>query len=99
MSKFWSEFKEFIMRGNVVDMAVGVVVGATVADPPVLSCLNAAVLLPGVGAQGGTIGDVDRIMGPHIERAFPSVSRSILSHGPSVSELRKEAVSLARGGV
>lgn len=88
---------EALAQGLVGD--VGVVVGATVADPPVLSCLNAAVLLPGVGAQGGTIGDVDRIMGPHIERAFPSVSRSILSHGPSVSELRKEAVSLARGGV
>ncbi len=27
MKKFFNEFKEFIMRGNVVDMAVGVVVG------------------------------------------------------------------------
>ncbi len=27
MKKFFDEFKEFIMRGNVVDMAVGVVVG------------------------------------------------------------------------
>ena len=28
MKKFLSEFKEFAMRGNVVDMAVGVVIGA-----------------------------------------------------------------------
>ena len=27
MSKFVSEFKEFIMKGNVLDMAVGVIVG------------------------------------------------------------------------
>lgn len=27
MKKFWSEFKEFAVRGNVVDMAVGVVIG------------------------------------------------------------------------
>ncbi len=28
MKKFFAEFKEFAMRGNVVDMAVGVVIGA-----------------------------------------------------------------------
>ena len=28
MKKFFAEFKEFISRGNVIDMAVGVVVGA-----------------------------------------------------------------------
>lgn len=28
MKKFLSEFKEFAMRGNVMDMAVGVVIGA-----------------------------------------------------------------------
>ena len=29
MSKFFSEFKKFITRGNVVDMAVGVIVGSS----------------------------------------------------------------------
>ncbi|MBQ4617818.1 MAG: large conductance mechanosensitive channel protein MscL [Clostridia bacterium] len=28
MKKFFGEFKEFAMRGNVVDMAVGVIIGA-----------------------------------------------------------------------
>ena len=28
MKKFLSEFKEFAMKGNVVDMAVGVIIGA-----------------------------------------------------------------------
>ena len=28
MKKFFGEFKEFAMRGNVIDMAVGVVIGA-----------------------------------------------------------------------
>ena len=27
MKKFFDEFKEFISRGNVMDMAVGVIVG------------------------------------------------------------------------
>ena len=29
MKKFISEFKKFIMRGNVIDMAVGVIVGSS----------------------------------------------------------------------
>ena len=28
MANFFREFKEFAMRGNVIDMAVGVVIGA-----------------------------------------------------------------------
>ena len=28
MKKFFKEFKEFAMRGNVIDMAIGVVIGA-----------------------------------------------------------------------
>lgn len=29
MKKFFSEFKEFIMRGNVLDLAVGVIIDLT----------------------------------------------------------------------
>ena len=28
MKKFWKEFKEFAVRGNVIDMAVGLVIGS-----------------------------------------------------------------------
>ena len=31
MKKFFAEFKKFITRGNVVDMAVGVIVGGAFA--------------------------------------------------------------------
>ena len=71
---------------------VGVVVGATVAKPPVLDGLNAPVLMPGVGAQGATLDDVTRIAGDNL--AFPNVSRSVLSAGPDTSELRKRAKAL-----
>ena len=30
MKKFFNEFKEFAMRGNIMDMAVGIIVGAAV---------------------------------------------------------------------
>ncbi len=43
MKKFFGEFKEFAMRGNVVDMAVGVVIGAafkTIIDSLVNNIIN-----------------------------------------------------------
>lgn len=73
---------------------VGVVVGATVARPPKLDGLNAPVLMPGVGAQGATMEDAARIAGANAHLVFPNVSRSVLSAGPNVSDLRKAAKAL-----
>ena len=70
---------------------VGVVVGATVKNPPQLDHLNAPVLMPGVGAQGATMQDVARIAGKNSHLVFPNVSRSVLSAGPNVEDLRKRA--------
>jgi large conductance mechanosensitive channel len=41
------EFKEFVMRGNVVDMAVGIVIGA--AFGLIIKSLVADVLMPPIG--------------------------------------------------
>lgn len=41
------EFKEFAMRGNVVDMAVGIVIGA--AFGKIVSSLVTDVIMPPVG--------------------------------------------------
>jgi len=42
-----SEFKEFAMRGNVIDLAVGVVIGA--AFGKIVSALVEAIIMPVVG--------------------------------------------------
>ncbi|WP_257202213.1 orotidine-5'-phosphate decarboxylase [Corynebacterium cystitidis] len=76
--------------------SVGVVVGATLQQPPCLDHLNGPVLMPGVGAQGGTAEDVERIAGRNAHLVFPSVSRSVLGAGPDVNELRKQAIYLAK---
>lgn len=44
MKKFLSEFKTFIMRGNVVDMAVGVIVGG--AFTAIVNALSNNILKP-----------------------------------------------------
>ena len=57
MGKFFSDFKEFAMRGNVVDMAVGVVVGG--AFGKIVSSLVADVIMPAVGLLTGGINFAD----------------------------------------
>ena len=49
---FISEFKEFIMRGNVLDMAVGVIIGG--AFTAIVTSLNQDILTPLIGLIGGT---------------------------------------------
>ncbi len=51
-SKFFEEFKKFILRGNVMDMAVGVIVGGTFTA--IVTSLNADILTPILGLFGGT---------------------------------------------
>lgn len=50
---FWHEFGEFIARGNVMDMAVGVVVGA--AFTAIVNSLVANIINPIVGLATGDI--------------------------------------------
>lgn len=45
------EFKKFIMRGNVMDMAVGVIVGG--AFTAIVTSLNKDILTPILGIFGG----------------------------------------------
>ncbi|HYD49689.1 MAG TPA: large conductance mechanosensitive channel protein MscL [Terriglobales bacterium] len=47
------EFKEFAMRGNVVDMAVGVIIGA--AFGKIVSSLVSDVLMPPIGLITGNV--------------------------------------------
>ena len=49
---FIEEFKKFIMRGNVMDMAVGVIVGG--AFTSIVTSLNQDILTPILGIFGGT---------------------------------------------
>ena len=52
MKGFIEEFKKFIMRGNVLDMAVGVIVGG--AFTAIVTSLNTDILTPLLAILGGT---------------------------------------------
>jgi large conductance mechanosensitive channel len=49
----WKEFKEFAMRGNVIDMAVGIIIGA--AFGRIITSLVNDLLLPPLGLLLGKV--------------------------------------------
>ena len=51
MAKFIQEFKEFALKGNVMDMAVGVIIGG--AFGKIVSSLVADIIMPPIAALGG----------------------------------------------
>lgn len=51
--KFINEFKEFIMRGNVVDMAVGVVIGGAFKE--IINSLVADIIMPCISVVIGKV--------------------------------------------
>lgn len=53
MKKFLNEFKEFAMRGNVLDMAIGVVIGA--AFGKITTSLVNDIIMPLIGLITGGI--------------------------------------------
>ena len=51
MKNFFNEFKKFIMRGNVIDLAVGVIIGA--AFQAIVTSLTTDIISPFLGIFGG----------------------------------------------
>ena len=74
--------------------SIGVVVGATVSDPPDVSGLGGPVLVPGVGAQGGRPEALGGFAGAHPGQLLPAVSREVLRAGPDVAALRAATAKL-----
>ena len=66
MKKFFNEFKEFAMRGNVLDMAIGVVLGS--AFGKITTSLVNDVFMPLIGLVIGGIdmGKLDIILKPAV---------------------------------
>ena len=50
MKKFLAEFKEFALKGNVMDMAIGVIIGAAFGN--IITALTENVISPLIGCIG-----------------------------------------------
>ena len=71
------EFKEFTMRGNVVDMAVGIVIGA--AFGKIVKSLVTDIIMPPIGIL---LGDVDfSNMGYVVKEATETAEAVMIKYG------------------
>ena len=78
-------------RIGPVGAVIGVAAGASELD---LAAASALFLVPGVGAQGTTPGDVARTFEACPGRVLPSASRSLLAAGPDPAALKGAVASL-----
>jgi large conductance mechanosensitive channel len=78
------EFKKFAMRGNVVDLAVGVIIGAAFGS--IVTSLVADVIMPIIGAVTG---------GLDFSNYFISLSKSVTAS--SLADAKKQGAVLAWG--
>ena len=78
------EFKEFALRGNVVDLAVGIVIGA--AFGAIVNSLVADVIMPIIGAITG---------GLDFSNYFVPLSKAVTAS--NLADARKQGAVLAWG--
>jgi len=83
MKKVWQEFKDFAFKGNVIDMAVGVVVGG--AFSKIVTSLVADIITPLVGLlTGGTdLKNLKYVFTPATE----STAESALNYGMFIQNI------------
>ena len=77
-----SEFKEFVARGNVVDLAVGVVIGA--AFGKIVSALVDGIVMPlvGVALGGASVSDWKYVLKPAtVDAAGNKVAEVAIAYG------------------
>ena len=78
------EFREFAMRGNVVDLAVGIIIGA--AFGAIVQSLVADVIMPVIGAVSG---------GLDFSNYFTALSSKVTA--ASLADAKKQGAVLAWG--
>jgi orotidine-5'-phosphate decarboxylase len=69
----------------------GAVVGATIGHTDEELDIHGPLLVPGVGAQGGSVESVRAVFGSAVRHVLPSSSREVLAAGPSAGALRDAA--------
>jgi orotidine-5'-phosphate decarboxylase len=77
--------------GAVPMGSIGAVVGATIGDTSEEFAIDGPLLVPGIGAQGGTPDDVRRIFAACLPNVLVASSRALLTAGPDLSSLRAAA--------
>src|SRR6478609_5504243 len=82
--KMLTEFREFAMKGNVVDLAVGVIIGA--AFGAIVTSLVGDIIMPVIGAATG---------GLDFSNYFTPLSKAVTAN--NLADAKKQGAVLAWG--
>jgi len=77
-----SEFKKFIMRGNVLDLAIGVIIGA--AFGKIVTSLVEDVLMPVIGLAAGKM-DFSNFFVSLNGQSYPTVAAAKAAGAPTLN--------------
>jgi large conductance mechanosensitive channel len=84
------EFKEFAMKGNVVDLAVGVVIGASFGK--IVTSLVSDVIMPPIGKAMGNVNftdlfvNLDSAKGPFVSlKAAKDAGAAVIAYGSFIN--------------
>jgi large conductance mechanosensitive channel len=75
------EFREFAMKGNVVDMAVGIIIGA--AFGKIITSLVNDVIMPPIGLLTGSV-DFSQLFVNLGDTAYPSLDAAVAAGAPVI---------------
>jgi large conductance mechanosensitive channel len=78
----FKEFKEFAMKGNVVDMAVGVIIGA--AFGKIVASLVADIIMPPIGLLMGKV-DFSSLFVSLSGESYPSLAAAKAAGAPTLN--------------
>lgn len=81
--KMMAEFKAFAMRGNVIDMAVGIVIGG--AFGKIVSSFVADVIMPPIGLLMGRVNFSDLVI--TLQKANGTVAAVTMNYGKFIQTL------------
>jgi len=76
------EFKEFAMRGNVLDMAIGIIIGA--AFGKIVSSFVSDILMPPIGLLMGKV-DFSSLFINLSEQNYPSLAAAKAAGAPTIN--------------
>lgn len=82
VNPFLKEFRDFAMRGNVIDLAVGVIIGAAFSN--IVNSLVSDVVNPVLGLFTGKVNLADQVL--ILSRTpYPDLNAAIKDHAPMLS--------------
>ena len=80
--KFVDEFKQFVMRGNVIDMAVGVIIGG--AFGKIVASMVSDIIMPPIGLLLGKV-DFSNLYLNMSGKAFASLAEAQKAGAPTLN--------------